>query len=543
MGVTVFSFGILLVHYVLIALLCAFGAHRLYLTLIAWRTDRGASSVRNDAATDMSLGSAVADGDLPAVTVQAPIFNEKYVVARSIDARAALDYPAKKLQIQIVDDSTDDTADIATAAIARHKALGVDIVHVRRANRDGFKAGALQAALGTASGAFIAIFDADFIPDADFLRKTMPSIAGDPQIGMAQTRWRHLNVGTNLLTRVQSIILDAHFAVEQVARFKSGAYFNFNGTAGVWRKAAIVEAGGWRADTLTEDLDLSYRAQMKGWRFIYLRDVGCPSELPTDMRAFKTQQHRWAKGAIEVMKKLLLPVWRSTAPLSVKTEATFHLMSNVSYTLMLVDSLFFLLPSIFIREQAGWSLLTWLDIPLFFLASGSHAIFFIASQKILYGKVADKASLLPGLLATSIGLSVNNGRAVIEAAVGHITGFVRTPKTGDVSGDRPINAQTVLAVAGPLVEGGGVDETQAAPPASRDGYAAISARWAEYLELFLAFLYGTYLVWAIMQGYWVVTPFLALFAVGFLFVGVGSIAARINLVPGGKIIRAGATQS
>lgn len=527
---TFFSFTILAVHYLLIAILCAFGAHRLFLTIIAMRSEPADTRAADRLANREKIG----DDDLPLVTVQAPIFNEKFVVARLIDALAALDYPRDKLQIQIVDDSTDDTAEIAAAAIARHAALGVNISHIHRTDRAGYKAGALQNALDTATGELIAIFDADFIPYGDFLRQTVPSMMSDSRIGMAQTRWQHLNVKTNLLTRVQSIILDAHFAIEQVARFRGGVYFNFNGTGGIWRKQAIIDAGGWRADTLTEDLDLSYRAQMKGWRFIYLRDVGCPSELPTDMRAFKTQQHRWAKGAIEVMKKLLIPVWRSDAHLAVKAEASFHLMSNISYTLMLIDSLFFLLPSIYIREQAGLGLLTWLDIPLFFLASGSHAIFFIASQKILYGKITNKASLLPGLLATSIGLSVNNGRAVIEAAVGHITGFVRTPKTGDISSPSgPVN-QTVSDGTGTGVVMGprdpaNIEATGANGPA-RPGntYAAISAQWAEALELFLAFLYGCYLFWAISQGYWIVTPFLALFMIGFLFVGLGSIAARLR---------------
>ena len=484
---------ILLAHYLIIAVLCLFGAHRLYLTFIAFRAKKRISSY--DVKDDNAFWSANA---VPRVTVQAPVFNEKFVVSRLIDALARLEYPADRLQIQIVDDSTDESVDIAAAAIRVHQERGVNIAHVRREYRQGYKAGALQDALNGATGDYIAIFDADFLPDPDFLRRTIPTIAGDPAVGMVQTRWRHLNIGTNLLTRVQSIILDAHFAIEQVARYAVGAYFNFNGTGGVWRKAAIADAGGWRADTLTEDLDLSYRAQMKGWRFVYLRDVSCPSELPRDMRAFKTQQHRWAKGAIEVMKKLLADIWRRKAPLKVKLEATFHLTSNISYALMLFDAIFLMLPAIYLRMQGGWSVLTWIDIPLFFLASVSHAFFFMASQKILYGTYVDKLTLLPGLLATSIGLSVNNGRAVLEAAFGYVTGFVRTPKTGDMA--RALNSEK--------------------PPGLSVGgaYHALTARWAGALELMLGSLYAASFFWILSLGYWIAAPFLALFALGFFFV-------------------------
>ena len=489
----IFSLMVLIGHYFLISILCAYGAHRIYHTFLAKK--KSIPPVDIDA-----------DDELPFVTVQAPVFNERFVIERLIDALANLDYPKDRLQIQIVDDSTDESLQVAAARIAHYRRAGINISHVLRDDRSGFKAGALKAAMNSATGEFIAIFDADFVPNADFLRRTIAQFK-NPHVGMVQTRWEHLNTNSNTLTRVQSLILDAHFAVEQVARASTGAYFNFNGTAGIWRRQAIEDAGGWSADTITEDLDLSYRAQMKGWRFVYLKEVGCPSELPVDMCAFKTQQHRWAKGAIEVMKKILLSVWNSKASLHTKIEATFHLTGNVSYMLMLIDSLFFLLPSIHIREQAGWSMLTWLDIPIFLLASASHAWFFLFSQKLLYGRLSHKLAILPALLATSIGLSVNNGRAVIEALVGHVTGFVRTPKTGDETHSTR-------------------DVVKSRSRLSKESYKAFSIRWMDRLELILALFYSLYFIWAASKGYWVVLPFLALFSAGFFFTGYQSLRTK-----------------
>lgn len=487
-------------HYFLVGVLCVYGAHRIYHSMIALRCQRPSRS-RPGASEPCDRDGAA----WPPVTVQAPVFNERLVIERLIDALTALDYPPDKLQIQIVDDSTDDSVDAAARRITFHRARGVDIVHVRRASRDGYKAGALNDALDASTGALIAVFDADFMPEPNFLKRTVRHF-DDPCVGMVQTRWRHLNIESNLLTRVQAVFLDAHFAVEQCARAHLGAFFNFNGTAGVWRKQTIIDAGGWRADTLTEDLDLSYRAQLKNWRFKYLRDVGCPSELPADIAAFKTQQHRWAKGAVEVMKKLLGGVWKSPAPLRTKIEATFHLTGNFTYMLMLIDTLFFLIPSVHIRETAGWSLLVWFDIPLFVLASLSHAWFFLSSQKLLYGRVADKLAMLPALLAVSIGLGVNNGRAVMEALAGHVTGFVRTPKTGDMASSPALHAY------------------EKPKPSGR--YKTLSARWAHLLEIGLGAAYFSYILWAFMRGYYLIIPFLALFAVGFTAVGLSSMKAR-----------------
>jgi len=272
---------------------------------------------------------------LPRITVQLPVYNEMYVVERLVDAVVAFDYPRDQLEIQVLDDSTDETTEIVDRKVRDLQRQGVDIQHVRRSQRHGFKAGALQHGLALAKGEFIAIFDADFVPDPDLLQRLIPYLA-DPRIGMLQARWGHLNAHYSLLTRVQSIILDGHFLIEQTARARSGRFFNFNGTAGIWRKRCIEDAGGWHADTLAEDLDLSYRAQLRGWQFLFLPEIIVPAELPVEMNAFKTQQHRWAKGSVQTCKKILPQLWRSDVPLKIKLEGTVHLTSNFGYLLLLV---------------------------------------------------------------------------------------------------------------------------------------------------------------------------------------------------------------
>jgi len=447
---------ILLTHYCLVAILCLYGAHRIYHSLVAKRL----FSIVKDEAVPQGWD----EGYYPYVTVQTPMYNEKFVAKRIIDAVTAFDYPKDKLHIQVLDDSTDASVDIVA-----------------------------DDAMDDVKGEFIAIFDADFIPNPDFLKKTLPYFT-DPKIGLVQGRWTYLNTPKNMLTRLQSVMLDAHFGIEQITRYGQGVFFNFNGTAGLWRKAAIIDAGGWRADTLTEDTDLSYRAQMRGWRFIYRPEIGCPSEIPEDMNAFKIQQHRWAKGAIEVMKKLLPTIWASDISRKSKIEASFHLTGNISYLLMFIDSLFFLLPTIHIREQMGPNPLIWLDIPIFAFASLSHAYFFLSSQSRLYGVAWNKLFIMPTLLATSIGLGVNNGRAVIEALIGYKSGFARTPKSGDAGKDSLYKS-----------------------------YQSNSQNWATYLELVLGSVYLGFLLWAIAQAYWIVVPFLSLFAIGFFYTGLMSL--------------------
>lgn len=482
---------VLVIHYSLVSILCLYGAHRVYHSLKAKRLMRRIKH--------MPVPHGLSSMNYPYVTVQAPMYNEKFVAARIIDAVAAFDYPKDRLQIQIIDDSTDESIEIVAQRVAYYKSLGLDIDHVRRKNRAGYKAGALADAMDSVKGEFIAIFDADFIPNPDFLLKTLPYFTHE-NVGLVQTRWAYLNSRKNMLTRIQSVMLDAHFGIEQVTRYGLKAFFNFNGTAGIWRKKTIIDAGGWRADTLTEDTDLSYRAQIKGWEFIYRPEIECPSEIPEDMSAFKIQQHRWAKGAIEVMKKLLPTIWAADIPKKVKVEATFHLTGNLSYLLMFIDSLFFLLPTVHIRENMAPNPLVWLDLPIFAFASLSHAWFFLSSQNRLYGKMMNKIMIMPALLATSIGLGVNNGRAVIEALIGHKTGFARTPKTG--------TGETEFSVM--------------------KSYKANSQNWANYLEIALGALYFSFLIWALLKAYWVVVPFLLLFTIGFFYIGLLSLRERLQ---------------
>src|ERR1700756_5250507 len=299
----------------------------------------------------------------PRVTVQLPIFNERYVIERLVEAIAKFVYPPELLDVQVLDDSNDETQQVARACVERHAAQGTPISYIRRDNRKGFKAGALENGLRTARGEFIAIFDADFLPKPDFLRRTMPYFQ-NPAIGMVQTRWTYLNRDYSLLTQVETILPDGPFVVEHGARSRRGTFFNFNGTAGMWRREAIEEAGGWQHDTLTEDTDLSYRAQLKGWRFKYLQDVECPAEVPIEMTAFKTQQARWAKGLIQTSKKILPRVLRSDAPFHVKLEAWYHLTANLSYPLMVVLSTL-LMPAMIIRFYQGWFQMLLIDVPLF----------------------------------------------------------------------------------------------------------------------------------------------------------------------------------
>ncbi len=369
---------------------------------------------------------AVRPGQLPFVTIQLPLYNEMYVVRRLLDAVAGLRYPAELLEIQVLDDSTDETSSIAQEQIRKLGAEGHAIAYVHRAHRRGFKAGALQAGLEGAKGELIAIFDADFVPGEDFLLKTVPHFS-DARVGMVQTRWGHINRRYSLLTRLQSIFLDAHFILEHTVRSRSGRFFNFNGTAGIWRKEAILSAGGWQHDTLTEDLDLSYRAQLQGWKFIFLPDVVTPAEIPVDMNSFKTQQHRWAKGSIETAWKLLFRILTSTQPLRVKVESFCHLTGNITYLLVLLLAVL-AYPALVIRIAMGWRTLLLFDFIFLLGSTLPIGLYFIISQREVNERWPGVIFCLPLLIALGIGLCVNNGRAVIEALVGHKTAFLRTPK-------------------------------------------------------------------------------------------------------------------
>ena len=363
---------------------------------------------------------------LPSVTVQLPFYNEMYVVRRLLHAVAGLRYPKELLEIQVLDDSTDETASIAREHIRVLREKGFDISYLHRENRHGFKAGALQAGLEGAKGELIAIFDADFVPGDDFLLKTVPHFSNE-RVGMVQTRWGHINRGYSLLTRLQAIFLDAHFILEHTVRSRSGRFFNFNGTAGIWRKEAIRSAGGWQHDTLTEDLDLSYRAQLKGWKFIFLPDVVTPAEIPVDMNSFKTQQHRWSKGSIETARKLLGTILRSAQPFEVKVESFYHLTGNLSYLLILLLSVL-TYPALVIRITMGWRSLFFCDFIFLLCATLPVGLYFVISQREVNAPWRGNIFYLPVLMVLGIGLCVNNGRAVMEALNGSKTSFLRTPK-------------------------------------------------------------------------------------------------------------------
>lgn len=378
----------------------------------------------------------IAEADLPLVTVQLPVYNELYVAERLIDAITRLQYPAEKLDIQVLDDSSDETVAIIAERVAYFQQRGLNIQHIRRPERTGFKAGALGYGLAQATGEFIAIFDADFIPNPDFLLKTIPNFS-DPRVGIVQTRWEHLNEDFSLLTQLQAFGLNAHFTVEQSGRYVSNYFANFNGTGGVWRKTAILDAGGWQADTLTEDLDLSYRAQLRGWKFNYREDIGSPAELPVEMNALKSQQYRWMKGAAECARKLFgRVVRRPDVSLGVKIHAFMHLFSSVTFILVLVLGVLSV-PLLYIRNRhPDWEIV--FDIINFFQF---NLLILITFYGIPFFGLSKKNKALigwyfPMYSSLMMGLSLHNTIAVIEGYMGRRTPFIRTPKfnankTGD----------------------------------------------------------------------------------------------------------------
>ncbi|MEX1327059.1 MAG: cellulose synthase family protein [Desulfobacterales bacterium] len=370
----------------------------------------------------------VSPADWPSVTIQLPVFNERYVVKRLIQSVCRFDYPKELLEIQILDDSTDDTADIAKTAIAEMRRQGFDIGYIHRDDRIGFKAGALKEGLKTAKGELVAIFDADFIPHPSFLKETIPYFA-HPEIGMLQARWGHINSDYSLLTKAQSMGIDGHFGVEQAARAWSGFFMNFNGTAGIWRKTTIEDAGGWQADTLTEDLDLSYRAQLKGWKLKFVSDVVCPAEIPVTINAFKSQQHRWAKGSIQTAKKNLGRLFRSDLSLLVKFQAFMHLTHYMVHPMMLLVVLTSIpmLYSQWFFDSLAYPIMIF---TLLCLATCGPSSMYVFSQRVLYKDWKSRIKVLPFLMCLGTGIAVNNTRAVLEAFLNIESGFIRTPKYG-----------------------------------------------------------------------------------------------------------------
>lgn len=383
------------------------------------------------------------------VTIQLPLYNEMYVAERLINAVCEIDYPKDKLEIQVLDDSTDETTGIVHKAVEQKKNEGFDIIHVKRDSRKGFKAGALKEAMKTAKGEFIAIFDADFIPHKNFLKKTL-SFFTDSNIGMVQTRWEHLNGDYSILTKAQALALDGHFVIEQSVRNKAGFFINFNGTGGVWKKECIEDAGNWHDDTLTEDLDLSYRAQLNGWKFIFLKDFTSPAELPSEINALKSQQFRWTKGAIETAKKILPQVWKSKIPLRVKLQSTFHLTNNLVFPFILLAAILNV-PLIFVKNSGSYEAY-FAIMSLFVLAFISSFLFYLYSQKDIRTDWRKKIVLFPLFMAGSMGFAVNNSRAVIEGLLNRKSEFVRTPKfkvineKDSLMGNKYLNTKIGLSV-------------------------------------------------------------------------------------------------
>lgn len=422
-------------------------------------------------------------GELPMVTVQLPLFNEAEVVERLLRAVGDLDYPPGLLDIQVLDDSTDETRELAARAVRRLRDKGLEVYHLHRSNRSGFKAGALQEGLAAARGEFFLILDADFIPQSGLIRELLPPFS-DPGVGMVQARWDHLNEEAGLLTRCQALLLDAHFFFEQGGRYAGGLFMSFNGTAGMWRRAALEEAGGWSWDTLTEDLDVSYRSQMQGWRFVFLPRVGVPAELPEGVRALEVQQKRWAQGGIQAGRKVLPGLLRGGWPLRVRAEGVAHLMGHVAHPLTLLLGVL-LLPAAVARSSLGLERFLILDLIAFAGASLSFLVLYVAA-----GRTRERPfhRLVPRAVATmalGVGLTASVSRAVWRGFQGGAgDGFLRTPKRGDGSGR----------------------------------YHPRRSRTDRSLKLALLGWMGMSAVLAALWGYWGSLPFLLLFTVGYAWV-------------------------
>jgi cellulose synthase/poly-beta-1,6-N-acetylglucosamine synthase-like glycosyltransferase len=485
---------ILLILYSLVmVVVCTYGLHRYFLVYLYFRHRR----------RQPQLTSCFRE--LPKVTVQLPMYNEKYVARRIVEYACRIDYPRDRLEIQVLDDSTDETQEIALRAVERKRAEGYNIVYLHRDNREGFKAGALEAGLKRTDSEFICIFDADFLPPPGILKDTIHYFQ-DPAIGIVQSRWDHINREHSLLTKTQAVLLDGHFIIEHIARNRSGRFMSFNGTAGLWRRRCIEDAGGWHHDTLTEDLDLSYRAQMRGWRFVYLPQLASPAELPSEMNSFRAQQHRWTKGGAQTFKKVFPNVLRSRLPLKVKVEAFFHLTYCIVYFFIMAMTLM-LFPVLYVRgnnlttNQGLWMLV---DLSLFVLATCSASTFYICSQRELFRTWADSIKYLPFLMSLGIGISLSNSIAAFEGLIGRQSDFVRTPKFG-------------------------VTQTPDDRWKQRASAYRPKKKWWRMPALELAV--GGYMlacmVYCLANANFMALPFLALFMIGFLYVGLTSIFAHL----------------
>jgi cellulose synthase/poly-beta-1,6-N-acetylglucosamine synthase-like glycosyltransferase len=477
---TPFDWAMLIPYFTVLFILSIYGVHR-YETIRRYRKYR----------KNLPTVSAKNYEQLPKVTIQLPLYNERFVVERLLEEVVKIDYPRDLLQIQVLDDSTDETHPYTERLCNEYAAAGHSIEYRHRTNRHGFKAGALQEGLETATGELIAIFDADFIPPVDFLTRTIHFFT-DPEVGVVQTRWSYLNKEANILTQVEAMLLDGHFVLEHGARCGSGLFFNFNGTAGVLRRKMIEDAGGWQHETLTEDSDLSYRAQLNGWRFVYVPAVDCPSELPVETYGFQVQQARWAKGLTQVAKKLLPRILKADLPLRVKVEAFMHLTPNISYPLMIVVSML-MLPVMIVRFYMGIFQMFMIDLPLIVASFWSISAFYLYAQRELYPKSWLKSiAFLPMLMAAGVALTVSNSKGVLEAIFGIQTSFARTAKFGS-----------------------GTQKIKMAAPATyrrRSGWLPwIELAIGAYFVLMIDFAIDTYNFFAI--------PFLLLFVCGYWWAG------------------------
>jgi cellulose synthase/poly-beta-1,6-N-acetylglucosamine synthase-like glycosyltransferase len=486
------------IYTIMLVVVSIYGLHRYALVYLYWRHRKKAPALAGHF------------DELPRVTIQLPMFNERFVACRIIEKTCQIDYPRDLLQIQVLDDSTDDTVGIARRTCEEMCARGYDVEYIHREDRTGYKAGALENGLKTATGEFITIFDADFVPEPDFLTKTIHYFT-EPKVCVVQSRWGHLNREDSLLTKSQAIFLDGHFAIEHVGRNRSGRFMSFNGTGGTWRRAAIDDAGGWRHDTLTEDLDLSYRAQLRGWKFVFLPDIVSPAELPPEMSGFKAQQFRWTKGGAQNAIKLLPKVMLSKAPLKVKVEAFFHLTGFCMHIFML-GLVLLMYPAMYLQclpIESGTVWRVMVDMSIFTLATMSATVFYCASQQVLAGNWRLSLKYMPMMMALGVGLCVSNTKAILEALLGRKSGFVRTPKYG-----REID------------KGGAEYLDQLLENKKR------RRNWLVWVELAMGFYMVLCLLFCVFDVRSAVTaPFLVIFAFGFFYVSLMSYQAARSQKP------------
>ncbi len=473
---------VLFVYIVVLSFLLAFSMRAFWLYYL-YRKHRGTWRTK----TPPQLG------EWPFVCVQLPMYNEYSVAERVIRAAAALDYPSDRLEIQVLDDSDDETSELVASVVSELAAEGINIKHIRRGSREGYKAGALRHGFSLSNAEFFAVFDADFIPPKEFLKKTIPHFQ-DPEIGAVQTRWGYINDTSSPFAMLQAVILDGHFVVEQFVRSREGLFMIFNGTGGVWRAEAIRKAGGWESDTITEDADLSYRAQLAGYRILYLPDVVCPSELPLDVNAFKSQQRRWTKGGVQTMRKILPRVLSAGLPLKVKTEAFFHLAGNLAYPAMLTLAVL-TLPMLIIKTTSSAYSWYFAIAGFFIIGAFGFPVLYLNALRDTYPDWTRRAWLIPFLMSVAMGISLNNARAAVDGLFRNGGVFARTPKWGT-------NAASIYRLA------------------ERKGQAIV--------EMLLGiYMLATY-IYCMVSAQIILLPFVGLYAIGFLVTGTQSYLSTLR---------------